>query len=138
MMFDYGLDMRGITRNTFLLGLSHGHFDHWGNPVGILKQNRREGTGIISSCAHAGIVNTVKHVQKISGMEKVHAVMGGFHLIGAPFEKIQRTVSDIKGINPDFVIPMHCTGWEAITTFEREMPKQFILNTAGTTYTFEP
>ncbi len=102
----------------------------------IVINLKGKGLIVLSSCAHAGIVNTVKHAQKITGIEKVHAVIGGFHLIGAPEEKIKRTVADIKSINPDYIIPMHCTGWEAITLFEREMPKQFILNTAGTTYTF--
>jgi len=69
-------------------------------------------------------------------MNKVHAVVGGFHLVGAPMPKIQKTVADIKAINPDYVVPMHCSGWEAMTTFEREMPEKFIINTAGTRYIF--
>ena len=93
-----------------------------------------KGLVVLSSCAHAGIVNTVKHAQKMTGIEKVHAVMGGFHLVGAPPKKIQKTVADIKAIGPDYIVPMHCSGWEAITLFEREMPKQFVLNMAGTRY----
>ena len=96
-----------------------------------------KGLVVLSSCAHAGIVNTVKHAQKITGMNKVHAVIGGFHLIGAPMAKIERTVADIKALNPDIIVPMHCSGWEAVTTFAKEMPKQFIINTAGTRYIFE-
>jgi 7,8-dihydropterin-6-yl-methyl-4-(beta-D-ribofuranosyl)aminobenzene 5'-phosphate synthase len=95
-----------------------------------------KGLVVISSCAHAGIVNTVRHAQKIAGMDKVHAVIGGFHLIGAPMPKIQSTVADIKAINPDYIVPMHCSGWEAVSTFAKEMPQQFIINTAGTKYVF--
>ena len=95
-----------------------------------------KGLVVVSSCAHAGIVNTVKHAQKITGIDKIHAVMGGFHLLLAPLAKIQKTVADIKAINPDYVVPMHCAGFEAIMTFAREMPEQFILNTAGTRYIF--
>jgi 7,8-dihydropterin-6-yl-methyl-4-(beta-D-ribofuranosyl)aminobenzene 5'-phosphate synthase len=95
-----------------------------------------KGLVVVSSCAHAGIVNTVKHAQKITGIDKIHAVMGGFHLLLAPLEKIQKTVADIKAINPDYVVPMHCAGFEAIMTFAKEMPGQFILNTAGTRYIF--
>jgi 7,8-dihydropterin-6-yl-methyl-4-(beta-D-ribofuranosyl)aminobenzene 5'-phosphate synthase len=95
-----------------------------------------KGLVVVSSCAHAGIVNTVKHAQKMTGMNKIHAILGGFHLVGAPMPKIQKTVTDIKAINPDYVVPMHCSGWEAMTTFEREMPQQFIINTAGTRYLF--
>jgi 7,8-dihydropterin-6-yl-methyl-4-(beta-D-ribofuranosyl)aminobenzene 5'-phosphate synthase len=70
----------------------------------------------------------------MTGIEKVHAVIGGFHLIGAPMAKIQKTIADIKAINPDYIIPMHCSGWECITSFQREMPNQFVLNMAGTRY----
>jgi 7,8-dihydropterin-6-yl-methyl-4-(beta-D-ribofuranosyl)aminobenzene 5'-phosphate synthase len=93
-----------------------------------------KGLVVVSACAHAGIVNTVKHAQKMTGIDKVHVVIGGFHLIGAPMPKIQKTIADIKVINPDYVVPGHCAGWEAITGFEREMPKQFVLNMAGTRY----
>lgn len=94
------------------------------------------GLVVLSSCAHIGIVNTVKHAKKITGIDKVHTVIGGFHLIGAPMPKIQSTVADIKAINPDYIVPMHCAGWEAMSIFAKEMPKQFILNTVGTRYIF--
>jgi metal-dependent hydrolase (beta-lactamase superfamily II) len=71
---------------------------------------------------------------KITGVEKVHAVIGGCHLTGADPEVIQKTIADIKAMQPDYVVPMHCTGFEAIAAFGREMPDQFILNTAGTRY----
>jgi 7,8-dihydropterin-6-yl-methyl-4-(beta-D-ribofuranosyl)aminobenzene 5'-phosphate synthase len=50
--------------------------------------------------------------------------------------KSKEASADIKAINPDDVIPLHCSGWEAVTMFERKMPKQFIIHTAGTQYTF--
>jgi 7,8-dihydropterin-6-yl-methyl-4-(beta-D-ribofuranosyl)aminobenzene 5'-phosphate synthase len=94
-----------------------------------------KGLVILSGCAHRGIVNTVKHVQKVSGIQKVHAIIGGFHLTNAKPDLIQKTVADVKMINPDYIVPAHCTGFEAISEFAREMPDQFILNTAGTRYT---
>ena len=57
--------------------------------------------------------------------------MGGFHLINAKPEIIQSTVSDIKAMKPDVIVPAHCTGFEAIVAFSREMPGAFVLNTAG-------
>jgi len=95
-----------------------------------------KGLVLLSSCAHAGIVNTVKHAQKIAGIDKIHAVMGGFHLINTKPEVIQNTVADIKAMKPDYIVPTHCTGFEAKVVFSREMPNEFILNTAGTQYTF--
>lgn len=95
-----------------------------------------KGLVVLTACGHAGLVNTVKHAQKIAGTDKVHAVMGGFHLINAKPEIIQNTVADIKAIKPDYVVAMHCTSFEANVAFSREMPNEFILNTAGTQYTF--
>jgi 7,8-dihydropterin-6-yl-methyl-4-(beta-D-ribofuranosyl)aminobenzene 5'-phosphate synthase len=95
-----------------------------------------KGLVVLSGCAHVGIVNTVKHAQKMTGTGKVHAIVGGFHLVNAKEEVIRRTVADIKAMNPDFIVPAHCTGFEAMKIFSEEMPHQFILNTAGTKYTF--
>jgi 7,8-dihydropterin-6-yl-methyl-4-(beta-D-ribofuranosyl)aminobenzene 5'-phosphate synthase len=95
-----------------------------------------KGLVLLSGCAHVGIVNTVKHAQKVSGIDKVHSVMGGFHLINVKPEIIEKTVADIKAMKPEYIIPTHCTGFEAMVSFSREMPNEFILNTAGTKYTF--
>lgn len=95
-----------------------------------------KGLVVLSGCAHAGIVNTVRQAQKVTGAGKVHAIIGGFHLVNAKPEIIQSTVADIKALQPDYVVPTHCTGFEAILHFRQEMPDQFILNTAGTRYTF--
>jgi len=102
----------------------------------IVLNIRGKGIVVLSGCAHAGIVNTVKHAQNMTGIQKVHAVLGGFHLIGAKPEIIQGTITDIKTIAPDYIVPTHCTGYEAISVFDREMPDQFIINTAGTRYIF--
>ncbi|MGZ3604009.1 MAG: MBL fold metallo-hydrolase [Thermodesulfobacteriota bacterium] len=102
----------------------------------LLFNVKGRGLVVLSGCAHAGIVNTVKHAQKSAGINKIHAVMGGFHLINAKPEVIQNTVADIKAVKPDYIIPTHCSGFEAIVAFGKEMPNEFILNTAGTQYTF--
>jgi 7,8-dihydropterin-6-yl-methyl-4-(beta-D-ribofuranosyl)aminobenzene 5'-phosphate synthase len=102
----------------------------------VVLNTKGKGLVVLSGCAHAGIVNTVKHAQKITGVGKVHAIMGGFHLTGAKEELIQRTISDIKTMAPDYIIPMHCIGFEALVAFAKEMPDQFTLNTAGTKYIF--
>ncbi|MBI5640458.1 MAG: twin-arginine translocation signal domain-containing protein [Nitrospirae bacterium] len=95
-----------------------------------------KGLVVLSGCAHCGIVNTVKHAQKVSGTEKVHAIMGGFHLIVAKPELIQSTVADIKAMKPDHIVGTHCTGFRAMVALSRELPEAFTINTAGTKYTF--
>jgi 7,8-dihydropterin-6-yl-methyl-4-(beta-D-ribofuranosyl)aminobenzene 5'-phosphate synthase len=100
----------------------------------VILNAKGKGLVVLSACAHRGIVNTVKHAQKMTGIEKVYLVMGGFHLTGAKPEVIKKTVADIKAINPQYIVPTHCTGFEAVEAFSKEMPDQFILNTAGTKY----
>lgn len=95
-----------------------------------------KGLVVIAGCAHCGIVNTIKHAQKSAGTDKVHAIMGGFHLINAKPELLQSTVADIKAMKPDYIVPTHCTGFRAMAAFSKEMPEAFTINTAGTKYTF--
>jgi 7,8-dihydropterin-6-yl-methyl-4-(beta-D-ribofuranosyl)aminobenzene 5'-phosphate synthase len=98
---------------------------------------KNKGLVIIGGCSHAGIINTIEYARKITKTDKVHAVLGGFHLTGSQFEPIiTPTIEEMKRIKPDYIIPMHCTGWKAINEFSRQMPAQFILNGVGTTYIF--
>ena len=70
-----------------------------------------EGLVVITGCGHAGIVNTIKHGQKLTGVDKIHAVIGGFHEEWNPIETIQKKVDFIKDLNPEIVCGMHCTGF---------------------------
>ena len=90
---------------------------------------------MVAGCSHAGIVNTVHHAIKMTGVEDVFAVMGGFHLTGGLYESIiERTIIELKKMNPKIVVPMHYTGWNAIQEFSEEFPTSFILNSVGSTY----
>jgi 7,8-dihydropterin-6-yl-methyl-4-(beta-D-ribofuranosyl)aminobenzene 5'-phosphate synthase len=104
---------------------------------GLAVNVKGQGLVVLGGCSHAGIINTVKHLQKVTGIDKVHAVMGGFHLSMENEKLIDPTISEMKKIAPDYIAPMHCTGWKAINRFEKEMPEQFILNSVGTTYIFQ-
>jgi len=96
-----------------------------------------KGLVVLSGCAHAGIVNTVEYAKKITGTNDVHGVLGGFHLTGPAFApRIQPTIDAVNRIGPEYLVPMHCTGWDAINRFMAAMPKKCILNTVGTTYVF--
>ncbi len=103
----------------------------------VVMNLKGKGLILLSGCAHRGIVNAIKQAQVMSNVDKIHAVMGGFHLTGATTELIQETVADIKLLSPDHVVPTHCTGFAAITAFSKEMPKQFVLSTVGTHFVFE-
>jgi 7,8-dihydropterin-6-yl-methyl-4-(beta-D-ribofuranosyl)aminobenzene 5'-phosphate synthase len=112
--------------------------DPFHDDQGVAVKVKGKGLVVIGGCSHAGIINTVKHLQAVAQTSKVHAILGGFHLTGPIFEPIIRpTIEEMKKIGPDFVMPMHCTGWQAINQFAREMPGQFVLTTVGTTYVFQ-
>jgi 7,8-dihydropterin-6-yl-methyl-4-(beta-D-ribofuranosyl)aminobenzene 5'-phosphate synthase len=64
----------------------------------------------------------------------VFAVIGGFHLTNP--DVIQPTTDALKAIDPEYIVPTHCTGRNAIMYMEKEMPEKFLLNMAGTTLTF--
>ena len=98
----------------------------------LVLRLKERGLVVISGCSHAGIVNTVLYARKISGVEKIHAVVGGFHLSGPAFEPIvEETIESLKKMAPKIVVPMHCTGWSAAQRFSKEFPGVFILNSVG-------
>jgi 7,8-dihydropterin-6-yl-methyl-4-(beta-D-ribofuranosyl)aminobenzene 5'-phosphate synthase len=104
---------------------------------GVAIKVKDKGLVVIGGCSHAGIINTVRHAQNISGADRVHAVIGGFHLTGPIFDPIIKpTIEEMKKIAPQYIVPTHCTGWKAINEFAKEMPDQFLLNSVGTTYVF--
>lgn len=112
--------------------------DPFNDDQGIVIKLKDKGLVVVSGCAHAGIINTINYSKKITGTNDVHAVLGGFHLTGPIFEPIIKpTIDEMKKIGPDYVVPMHCTGWNAINQFKEEMPENVILDTVGTTYVFE-
>jgi 7,8-dihydropterin-6-yl-methyl-4-(beta-D-ribofuranosyl)aminobenzene 5'-phosphate synthase len=112
--------------------------DPFHDDQGVAVNVHGRGLVVFGGCSHAGIINTVKHARKVAKIDKVHAVLGGFHLSGQLFEPIiGPTIEEMKKIGPDIVVPMHCTGWRAINQFAEAMPRQFILNTVGTTYIFQ-
>jgi 7,8-dihydropterin-6-yl-methyl-4-(beta-D-ribofuranosyl)aminobenzene 5'-phosphate synthase len=102
---------------------------------GVIINIREKGLVVLSGCAHAGIINTVKYAQQITGIQKVYAIMGGFHLAGKTFEnRIQPTIKELKKINPKLVAPSHCTGWKAMCAIAKTLPEAFVWNSVGNLY----
>ena len=93
-----------------------------------------KGLVVMTACGHAVVVNTVMHAREVTGVEEIHAIIGGFHLSGAPEERIRQTVEDIAAIDPKIVVPMHCTGLETIEALSERLPSRVIYNCAGTRY----
>jgi 7,8-dihydropterin-6-yl-methyl-4-(beta-D-ribofuranosyl)aminobenzene 5'-phosphate synthase len=95
------------------------------------------GLVVIASCSHRGVLNSVRRAQAISGIERVHAVVGGFHLVRPRTdEEARRTVAEFARINPTYIIPMHCTGEVFIAEALRVMPEKIIRPYVGTRFVF--
>jgi 7,8-dihydropterin-6-yl-methyl-4-(beta-D-ribofuranosyl)aminobenzene 5'-phosphate synthase len=63
-------------------------------------------------------------------------VLGGFHLVTAPQEYIERTVTELEALAPDVVIPMHCSGAAFIDSMRRRMPDRLVTTNVGSRFTF--
>ncbi len=100
---------------------------------GIVVHVNGKGLVIVTGCGHSGIINTVLYAQQITGVKKIFAVIGGFHLGGSFFEPIIKpTIEEMKKFAPAVLVPTHCTGWKAMVAFENAFPDAFILNSVGT------
>jgi len=94
------------------------------------------GLVVISSCGHVGIVNSVRQAQAVSGVRKVHAIVGGFHLGPAPADYLGQVAAEIRKLEPDAVIPMHCSGDNFVRAVREQMPDKLVLATIGSRISF--
>jgi 7,8-dihydropterin-6-yl-methyl-4-(beta-D-ribofuranosyl)aminobenzene 5'-phosphate synthase len=94
-----------------------------------------KGLVVITGCGHAGVVNIVRYAQRLTGVQAVYAVLGGFHLSGPLFEPIIAATCDaLAAIGPQVLVPAHCTGWRAVHALAARFPAAFLANSVGTTY----
>ena len=95
------------------------------------------GLVVIASCSHRGVINSVRRAQEVSGISKIHAVIGGFHLVRPRTEdEAKRTVAEFAAIDPTYIIPMHCTGEVFIAEALRVMPQKIVRPYVGTKFVF--
>jgi len=100
---------------------------------------QERGLVVLSGCGHAGIVNTVRYAQKVTGERRIAAIIGGFHLSGPMFEPIVGpTVRALDELAPALLVPAHCTGWRAVHQLAARFPDAFVQSTVGTTVELTP
>lgn len=109
-------------------------FDH---EIATAYLIRGKGLVVLTSCSHRGVINSVKQAQEVSGVDKVHAVIGGFHIV-PPLgdEYIRQTVDAFKKINPDILIPAHCTGDRFYDVARDAMGDRVVHSAVGTRFVF--
>ena len=96
---------------------------------------RDKGLVVLTGCGHSGIVNIVRHAKRLTGVDQVYAVLGGFHLSGRHFEAvIPQTVAALAAESPQVVVPAHCTGWKAQHALAAGLPDAFTPNAVGSRF----
>ena len=98
---------------------------------------RGRGLVVVTGCGHAGAVNIARHALRLTGTDRLHAMLGGLHLTGAAFEPvIEPTIAAFAQLAPDALVPAHCTGWRAQQRIAAALPEAFVPGAVGSTYTF--
>ncbi len=132
-----------VDRTTaFEVGMPAGHqalrggtweHDPWvHDDQAIVVHVRDRGLVVLTGCGHSGIVNIVRHATRLTGVERVHAVLGGFHLRDGPV--VPATVNALAAEAPDIVVPAHCTSWKAQHALAAGLPGAFRPNAVGSRF----
>ena len=96
-----------------------------------------KGLIVIGSCSHRGIINTVRAAQAVSGVDKIHAIMGGFHLVPPQTrQQALQTLALMQALKPDYILPGHCTGEAFIAAAIARMPDQVFRTVVGSRVMF--
>ena len=93
------------------------------------------GLVVILGCAHRCLINTLYHAQNLTGIKRIHTVVGGCHLMDASEERIMKTIAALKDIDVQNVGVSHCTGLKAGAMMAGELGSRFFFNTAGNVVT---
>ena len=112
--------------------------DDFEHEIGTNFVVKGKGLVVLTSCSHRGIINTIRQAQAVSGIEKVHAVIGGFHIV-PPLDDtyIRLVIATLKEINPDYLIPGHCSGDRFYDLARNELGDKVIHSAVGTRFVFK-
>jgi len=95
------------------------------------------GLVVLTSCSHRGVINTIRQAQAASGISKVHAVIGGFHIV-PPLgdDYIHQVIAALREIGPDYLVLAHCCGERFYDLARAELPDKVIRSAVGTRFVF--
>jgi len=110
--------------------------DQFRHEIAIAFNVRGRGLIVLTSCSHRGVINAIKQAQAVSGIKKVHAVIGGFHLAPYKEDYVRDTITALKDIDIDYVIPLHCTGEPFYEMAKTEIPNKLLRSYTGTRFVF--
>jgi 7,8-dihydropterin-6-yl-methyl-4-(beta-D-ribofuranosyl)aminobenzene 5'-phosphate synthase len=136
-----------VARTSFERGMPPFHERHgedgW-EPDTIVRDDQNvvisvRGVGLVvfSSCSHAGTINILRNARRLTGIESIHAFVGGMHLTGIGLEAvIEPTVAALIDLAPKWLVPGHCTGWQAQAQMATRLPDAYVASSVGTRLRF--
>ncbi|MCE5231036.1 MBL fold metallo-hydrolase [bacterium] len=95
-----------------------------------------KGIVVILGCAHAGVVNTLERIARLTKASRFHAVIGGMHLVRADAERMQFTTDAFNRFQVEIIAPCHCTGQAACDYFHRHLGDRLVEVQAGLKLSF--
>ena len=98
----------------------------------LVAQVEGRGLVVIGGCCHTGIVNIVKYAEKLTGVDQVALILGGFHLTAGGDELIHNTIQGLREIDPELIMAGHCTGFRALSRLAAAFPDNFMVSCVGT------
>ncbi|SDJ75102.1 7,8-dihydropterin-6-yl-methyl-4-(beta-D-ribofuranosyl)aminobenzene 5'-phosphate synthase [Bradyrhizobium sp. Rc2d] len=110
--------------------------DQFRHEIATAFNLKGRGLIVLTSCSHRGVINAIKQAQAASGISKIHAVIGGFHLAPYKEDYVRNTITALKGLDIDYVIPLHCTGEPFYEMTKIEMPNKLLRSYTGTRFIF--
>lgn len=110
--------------------------DHFRHEIATAYNVKDRGLVVLTSCSHRGVVNAVEQAQAASGVKKVHAIIGGYHLAPYKEDYVRQTIAALKELDVDYVVPNHCTGEMFYDLARTEMPGKVLHAFTGTQLTF--
>jgi 7,8-dihydropterin-6-yl-methyl-4-(beta-D-ribofuranosyl)aminobenzene 5'-phosphate synthase len=112
--------------------------DHVWDEMALIINVRDAGLVVLTGCGHAGVINSLSQAVRLTGIDRIAAVMGGFHLgfPGTPSDNIKLTVESLRDLDVGRVVPMHCTGLAASSSMMQNLPDAYLQPSVGTRFVF--
>jgi 7,8-dihydropterin-6-yl-methyl-4-(beta-D-ribofuranosyl)aminobenzene 5'-phosphate synthase len=90
-----------------------------------------KGLILVLGCAHAGLVNIIKHVMDKTGQDHIYAVVGGTHLGPASENQFEETLKVLEEIGIEKIGVSHCTGQLRSAQLYGKFQKRFFFGSVG-------
>lgn len=129
------IDESELTSNLFIkMDKTNFEADKFQDEIAIYINVKNKGLIVLTGCGHTGIINIIKHAQNISGIDRIYAVIGGFHLNWSSEDQLNKAVSYFEEIRPEIICGMHCTGFKFNMKLYERLPLNMTVGIVGTSF----